>query len=420
MPQPPPIGIARARGEGVAIPRGSVNGLAVATEKIQERLRLVDDKLSRRLNEIQGTGGGSTISGALSSRPPAGTPNRIFVATDTGQQFLDTGVEWVLITSPPPGGVSESGTATFAAGQSSQAVTFSSPQPNAQYVCVLGVSGMLTTVQWANPTVNGFTLQLGAAPAVGQTVVVTWCAVKPGEYTYPLGRSGVVAFGPGESSKAVAFASSELDASYLCVLGVTGMLTTVQWRDPTVNGFTIDLGAAPGAGQTAVVSWCMVRPGAYTSPLERTGTVRFGAGESIKTVAFPNIELGATYLCVLGVSGMLTTVQWRDPTVNGFTLELGAQPDPGRTVDVSWGMVRVSEPALPSGQSGTVLFAAGESTKPVVFSTPEADVNYRIAQGVSALTTFAWANKTVNGFDFLLGVSPGVGQTITGDWIISR
>lgn len=77
-------------------------------------------------------------------------------------------------------------------------------------------------------------------------------------------------------------------------------------------------------------------------------------------------------------------------------------------------------------QSGYVTFVAGVTTVPVVFGVAEPAPNYRLTLGLGVglgapgLTSYGWANKTIHGFDFQIGVAPAVGTSYIGDWTASR
>jgi hypothetical protein len=44
----------------------------------------------------------ATNTGTLNQRPPCGYKGHTFLATDSGQTFLDTGSDWVLQPKPAP------------------------------------------------------------------------------------------------------------------------------------------------------------------------------------------------------------------------------------------------------------------------------------------------------------------------------
>jgi hypothetical protein len=94
-------GIPRSRGDLVPVrvsgrsdPVAMVKdiaALATAVREMQYRLNLVDDKLSRRVNEM-------LLSGPLASRPAPGIQDRIYWATDGGPSarlYYDDGTNWI-------------------------------------------------------------------------------------------------------------------------------------------------------------------------------------------------------------------------------------------------------------------------------------------------------------------------------------
>lgn len=78
-------------------------------------------------------------------------------------------------------GVEAAGSVTFAAGETSKAVTFATALSSAAYRLTLGVGRGTGTppavaAVWSAKTTAGFTLTLTSDPGTGNTIIVDWVA----------------------------------------------------------------------------------------------------------------------------------------------------------------------------------------------------------------------------------------------------
>jgi uncharacterized delta-60 repeat protein/CSLREA domain-containing protein len=472
----------------------------------------------------------------------SGTVNAVFTVTLSAASGQTVTVDFATAdgTALQPGDyTSNSGTLTFAPGETTKTVTVAVKGDvldevnetyfinltNAANATISDAQGLgtitdddgtptlsiddITVTEGDAGTVNTvFTVTLSAAS--GQTVTVDFAtadgtALQPGDYT---SNSGTLTFAPGETTKTVTvavkgdtldevnetYAINLTNATNATISDAQGQgtvidddatpslsindITVTEGDAGTVNAvFTVTLSAA--SGQTVTVDFATadgtaLQPGDYTS---NSGTLTFAPGETTRTITVAVNgdvldEVNETYFINLtnaanatisdsqGLGTItdddaapslsindITVTEGNSGTVNAvFTVTLSAASGQTVTVDFATADGTALQPGDYTSNSGTLTFAPGETTKTVTVAVKgdvldEANETYFInltnaanatisdAQGLGTVTDDEGApslsinditvtegdSGTVNAV-FTVTLSAASGQTVTVDF----
>lgn len=194
----------------------------------------------------------------------------------------------------------------------------------------------------------------------------------------------------------------------------------VVYKTQTTTSFVVELSAAPGVGNSVIVSWLIPDPATVQ------GTVDFTGATVTQTVTFAVAEVDAAYEILHGVGlkagtppAVLASYSARITT--GFDLNISAAAGAGNTLVVSYALVRVAGDTV-----GIKTFVSGDTVESVVFSVAEADTAYELLAGIRPnlgsppFAGVVFKAKTTTGFDIEISGAPGAGEELVVVWRNAR
>jgi hypothetical protein len=238
--------------------------------------------------------------------------------------------------------------------------------------------------------------------------------------------AGTVQIAAGSTTATVTLPVVQPNANYPIILAVRPSASApdvqVVWSTRTTSQFTVTISADPGGANTVNVDWYI------PTGTDVSGVASFASGVTSVAVVFAVPQTASNYMIAFGVglgtgSPPAVTADYDSPTVNGFNLNISADPGGGNTILVAWQIFFPD--AVANTTHGKVTFTGATTQVAVTLATPQTDTSYFITLGVKRGTPggidvgAVYASPTTTGFNIRISAAPGT-DTVEVDWHLAR